>query len=130
MPFKSQSQRALFYAKMRRGEISPETVKEWESETPKGKKLPKKLKKKAFVTGFEKVAVVDMSDEATLMGVFTGPSGYKAGPGQRGQVRAETRETGQADRGHNRAGNPNAFGEDRDFDPTQKLKWKNQRVPG
>ncbi len=37
MPFKSQSQRKLMYAK------NPELAKEFEAKTPKGKKLPEKL---------------------------------------------------------------------------------------
>lgn len=45
MPFKSQAQRRKFYAMKARGEISPETVKEWEDATPKGKKLPYHVKK-------------------------------------------------------------------------------------
>lgn len=45
MPFKSDAQRRLFYAKMGRGEISKKTVKKWEDETPK-KKLPRYAKKK------------------------------------------------------------------------------------
>jgi hypothetical protein len=45
MPFKSQAQRRKFYAMASRGEISPSTVKEWEDATPKGKKLPEKVKK-------------------------------------------------------------------------------------
>lgn len=40
MPFKSQSQRAWMYSN------NPEMAKRWESETPKGKTLPKKVKKK------------------------------------------------------------------------------------
>lgn len=40
MPFKSQAQRAMMYAKM------PKLAKEFESKTPKGAKLPKKVKKK------------------------------------------------------------------------------------
>jgi len=40
MPFKSKAQRAYLWAN------KPEMAKEWESETPKGAKLPKKLKKK------------------------------------------------------------------------------------
>jgi len=41
MPFKSQSQRKFMYAK------HPEMAKEWEEKTPKGKKLPNKVKKGA-----------------------------------------------------------------------------------
>lgn len=40
MPFVSKSQRAFMYA------VHPEMAKEWEKETPKNKKLPKKVKTK------------------------------------------------------------------------------------
>jgi len=40
MPFKSQSQRRLFHALEARGEMPAATVKRWEEETPKKKKLP------------------------------------------------------------------------------------------
>jgi len=40
MPFKSKSQRRFLYAK------EPEITKEYESKTPKGKKLPEKKKAK------------------------------------------------------------------------------------
>ena len=40
MPFKSEAQRKLMYAK------HPEMAKEWESKTPKDKKLPKKVAKR------------------------------------------------------------------------------------
>jgi len=40
MPFKSEAQKKWMYAN------KPEMAKEWQAETPKGKKLPKKLKKK------------------------------------------------------------------------------------
>ena len=40
MPLKSKSQRAWMHAN------KPEMAKQWEKETPKGKKLPKKTKKK------------------------------------------------------------------------------------
>jgi len=39
MPFKSTKQRAYLYAN------KPKVAKEFESKTPKGKKLPKKLRK-------------------------------------------------------------------------------------
>jgi hypothetical protein len=45
MPFKSQAQRKFMYAK------HPEMAKEWEDKTPKGKTLPKKVKKSAKKTG-------------------------------------------------------------------------------
>lgn len=40
MPFKSQAQRKWMFKN------KPEMAKEWAKETPKGKKLPKKVKKK------------------------------------------------------------------------------------
>jgi hypothetical protein len=40
MPMKSQAQRGYLWAN------HPEVAKEFESKTPKGKKLPKKVKKK------------------------------------------------------------------------------------
>ncbi len=49
MPFKSEAQRRLFYAKAKRGEMSKATVKRWEDETPK-KKLPERLGKEAALT--------------------------------------------------------------------------------
>lgn len=39
MPFKSKSQRRFMYAK------HPKMAEEWEDKTPKGKKLPEKVKK-------------------------------------------------------------------------------------
>lgn len=38
MPFKSQKQRKWMYSN------DPEMAKRWEAETPKGKKLPEKVK--------------------------------------------------------------------------------------
>lgn len=43
MPFKSKSQRRLFYAKARKGEIAMSVVKEWEKKTKKSN-LPERLK--------------------------------------------------------------------------------------
>jgi len=40
MPFKSEAQRAYLWAK------KPKIAKEFEKHTPKGKKLPKRVKKK------------------------------------------------------------------------------------
>jgi hypothetical protein len=45
MPFKSEAQRRKFYAMAADGEISQATVDRWEDETPKGKKLPERVKK-------------------------------------------------------------------------------------
>ena len=62
MPFRSESQRRYFYAKKNTGEFSPEMVQKWEEHTPKGKKLPERLHKKAedtmrgFWLGFSKRA--------------------------------------------------------------------------
>lgn len=39
MPFKSEAQRKMMYAK------HPQMAKRWEKETPKGKALPKKVKR-------------------------------------------------------------------------------------
>jgi len=47
MPFKSKAQRRKFHAMKDRGEISEKTVKRWEKHTPKGKKLPERVGKKA-----------------------------------------------------------------------------------
>jgi hypothetical protein len=48
MPFKSQAQRAYMYIH------HPEIAKEFESATPKGKKLPKHVKKNNAVNGVVK----------------------------------------------------------------------------
>ena len=40
MPFKSEQQRKFLY------EFHPEMAKRWEKETPKGEKLPKRVKPK------------------------------------------------------------------------------------
>ena len=52
MPFQSKKQRGLFYSKAKRGEIPMSTVKKWERETPKGKKLPERKKSAAWEAGF------------------------------------------------------------------------------
>ena len=51
MPFKSKAQRRKFYAMADKGEISDETVERWEDETPKGKKLPERVKKSFYDQG-------------------------------------------------------------------------------
>jgi hypothetical protein len=40
MPFKSEAQRRWMYAN------DPEMAKRWQAETPKGKRLPKRVRKK------------------------------------------------------------------------------------
>jgi len=52
MPFKSQAQRRLFYAKASKGEIPESTVKRWEEHTPK-KKLPEHVKESLYLRGIE-----------------------------------------------------------------------------
>ncbi|MFA5158582.1 MAG: hypothetical protein WC451_05370 [Patescibacteria group bacterium] len=47
MPFKSQAQRRKFYELAKQGKISSKTVEQWESETPKDRKLPERIKKKS-----------------------------------------------------------------------------------
>jgi hypothetical protein len=56
MPFKSEAQRRYFHWAKRKGKISPKTVKEWEAHTPKGKKLPERVKHAAFVDELQKIA--------------------------------------------------------------------------
>lgn len=51
MPFKSKAQRRFFYAAESRGELPRGTARRWEKETPKGKKLPEKVKQAAFDQG-------------------------------------------------------------------------------
>jgi hypothetical protein len=47
VPFKSQSQRRFFYAAAGRDDIPRKTVRRWENETPKGRKLPEKVMNKS-----------------------------------------------------------------------------------
>lgn len=51
MPFKSQAQRRLFWAKSNQGEIPEETVREWEHATKHKSALPEHVAKKAYVQG-------------------------------------------------------------------------------
>lgn len=46
MPFKSKAQRRKFGALVEQGKISPDTFKEWNSETPKSKSLPERIGKR------------------------------------------------------------------------------------
>lgn len=45
MPFKSDAQRRYMYAAVKRKQLSPNVLKEFEAATPKGKDLPEKVKK-------------------------------------------------------------------------------------
>ena len=56
MPFRSESQRRKFWAMANRGEIKRSVAEEWERATPKGKKLPERVKH-AYVDGLLKAAV-------------------------------------------------------------------------
>lgn len=69
MPFKSEAQRRLFYAKARRGKMPESTVKKWEAHTPKGK-LPEKVKKAELVSLFAELDKL-MDKEADLRGEIT-----------------------------------------------------------
>lgn len=55
MPFKSEAQRRLFWAKVDRGEIKRDVAQEWEAATPKDKKLPERVKHAAFLNELEKL---------------------------------------------------------------------------
>lgn len=57
MPFKSEAQRRLFHVKAAKGEISKETVHEWEHATKNKKKLPMHVKK-AYDVGAEDALAV------------------------------------------------------------------------
>lgn len=78
MPFKSQAQRRKFYAMADRGDISKETLKEWEDATPKDKKLPERIggdsMKTAFFIGFEKQANLYHAAELAGLGILAAPS--------------------------------------------------------
>jgi hypothetical protein len=74
MPFKSQSQRRKFYAMASRGEISKSTVKEWEDATPKGKKLPERVKQAAILNTLRS-AIREPAVTDTLIGGGVGALG-------------------------------------------------------
>lgn len=65
MPFKSEAQRRLFHAKAARGEISKETVHEWEHATKNKKKLPMHVKS-AYELG-ARAALTRFSKKANVM---------------------------------------------------------------
>jgi len=52
MPFKSEAQRRLFWAKVNKGEMPKSTAERWEKETL-NKKLPMRLAKKAGLEAVE-----------------------------------------------------------------------------
>lgn len=69
MPFKSQAQRRFFHWAASKGKegITRGTVKEWEDETPKGKKLPEKVKKKSAEIRNEQYPSTDEVDDGVNM---------------------------------------------------------------
>jgi len=73
MPFKSEAQRRLFWAKVHRGEIERGVAEEWEAATPKGKKLPEHVKSAEVAAVFEKMAMSPFysafADEITKISV-------------------------------------------------------------
>lgn len=79
MPFKSEAQRRWMYAN------EPEMAKRWEKETPKGKKLPEKVKT-AFWTGFEKAAQDGFGDGGSG---FTGTGKGSLGTSNEGRPTAQ-----------------------------------------
>lgn len=84
MPFKSQAQRKWMYAN------EPKMAKRWEEHTPKGKKLPEKVKESSFMiklgalTGFTKVAkkkmpsFTDQNRSAKSKEIYTAMKGESA----------------------------------------------------
>lgn len=70
MPFRSQSQRGLFYAKAKRGEIPMATVKRWEKETPKGK-LPYKVGKEEVESLMREMESILQTEDGAPAGATT-----------------------------------------------------------
>lgn len=125
MPFKSQAQRRFFHAAEARREIPKGTAERWEEHTPKGKKLPERVRKKksehekhAFVCGFAKRAVAELADEARSLAI-TPFQDYVKGSNLE-------KETGQRRQGNFRTGVAN---EDREMNPKLRHNWKNSRQP-
>jgi hypothetical protein len=102
----------------------PEMAKRWEEHTPKGTKLPEKVehKKEAFVAGFEKVAIVDLPDEARY-GAIVPMDDYV--PGRVGQKLDST--DGRRRKGNLRT--DNVRNEDREFTQAIKHDVDNARRP-
>ena len=133
MPFKSQAQRRFMYWAEAHGKVPSGTAEKWEEHTPKGRKLPEKVSsgkshhrkkihhKKAFVDGFFKTAVMDLSEEARYNAIVPMQDYVK------GSRLYENRETGQARKGNYRT--QNVRNEDREFTPAILHKWKNARQP-
>jgi hypothetical protein len=98
----------------------PEMAQRWEDHTPKGKKLPEKVHtKNAFVLGFEKMAVMDLSEDARYLALVP-MQDYVKGSNL-------NKETGQARKGNLRT--QNVRNEDREFSPAIYHKAKNARQP-
>jgi len=98
----------------------PEMAERWEEHTPKGKKLPEKVHTKtAFVLGFAKTAVMDLSEDAR----------YLATVPMQDYVKGSNldKETGQARKGNFRT--QNVRNEDREFTSAIRHKVRNARPP-
>lgn len=114
------------FAAEARGELPKGTAERWAHHTPDMKHLPekerKKKKKKGFIKGFEKKAVVDLPDQARY-GAIVPMQDYV--PGRVGnQLEAET---GQRRKGNLRT--QNVRGEDREFTQAIKHDAVNARRP-
>lgn len=90
MPFKSEAQRRKFWAMVGRGEMKRSVAEEWEQATPKGKKLPERVKH-AYIDGLLKAAVqLSKADEQKQMLQFAGlgAAAYPAVEAARGIVQS------------------------------------------
>jgi len=130
MPFKSKAQQRFMFAAEERGELPKGTAHRWAEHTPDIKHLPERKKKKkkdhhdkhAFVTGFDKVAVVDLSEEAR----------YKAIAPMQDYVPGRVGNQLDTDTGQRRKANmrtQNVRGEDREFTQALKHDVVNARRP-
>jgi len=74
MPFKSEAQRRLFHVKANKGEISKETVSEWEHATKNKKKLPMHVKKASDYDRGAFAALALFSKEADVRAPMVNPA--------------------------------------------------------
>lgn len=119
MPFKSRAQQRFMFAAEARGELPKGIARRWAHHTKNIKKLPEHVKK-AFVTGFEKVAVVDLPEESRYLSLAP-MQDYV--PGRN----FESKETGQRRQVSTRT--PGILNEDRELKPSLRHNWKNSRQP-
>ena len=79
MPFKSEKQRRLFWAKVDRGEIAESKAREWERET-KDKNLPERItKKEASAAAHEALTLGQRLSAAGRHGLSAGAHGAVGG---------------------------------------------------